>query len=190
MAIAVSIDRTQTYVLEQDRELPEHDQTVFELRTLTARAKTKILDTTTFGRDEDGLGEAMPLLGQSALIACSYGIAGWTNLRTADGTVVEPKFIGGGGRDRRLSDESMDAIAPFLLELSGAVTSMNNLDEEDEGKSEGSPASPAVSKVVGEGEMGTGSSESSSPSSSPATAEGLPLNPAAVHVPTAVALAQ
>lgn len=140
MAIATRVGQVKSYVLREDRVAPESEQTVFQLRTLSARVKAMIEDSMVQGdmtAGEDGVATKMKIAspGTGSYTAVRYGVTGWSNLKDHEGNVVEPVFVDGDFGLKILSNDSMDRISGFIGELFGAVMRLNRLDDEAEGES-------------------------------------------------------
>lgn len=133
MPIARTTATTWRYVLRCDRELPTDRQTVFTLRALTAQQRLALHDLP--HRDADG--GINPQVGSMQRAVVRMGLAGWSNLKTADGAVVDPVVV---RRDTEAGLEVRDAVAwsslnaldlEHLVELAEAILAGNTLTEGD-----------------------------------------------------------
>lgn len=91
MTIAIDPNALIDYVSKADRQLPEDEQTVWQLRplTLTARAKVQnMLSSLTADRQIQNLGYN-PKTGDVRLQALEYSLAGCRNFRDSSGTEIE-----------------------------------------------------------------------------------------------------
>ncbi len=124
MPIAVDPSKTWEYVLLADQELPPEQQTVFELKTLSARELAAIQDGATKG-NVDGTLEFKS--GTQTLRILDLGVSGWRNFRDAQG--AEVAFRENNGKPR---PENWDCLRPeWRRELANAVTEQNRLTEEE-----------------------------------------------------------
>lgn len=127
---------TRSYVLQEDREKPEAEQTIFHLRLMKARAKMKIMDSIVgFEDGEASIGDA----GSALYDACRYGIDRWDNLKDENGedVLIRTRRI---GNDKTVTDESLDLIGSHIAELGTQVMIFNRLtgtEEDAEGNAEG-----------------------------------------------------
>lgn len=110
------------YVLEDERDLPVEEQTVWLLRPLTYREREEIER----GSMVEFSGEHSVLLrGERHVYArkiLDRGLEGWRNFRDADGKDVLFMKV-----NKALSEETLDAIKPYAIELSNAVTESSEL---------------------------------------------------------------
>jgi hypothetical protein len=134
MPVARNVTDSFTYVLKEDRALPEAQRSTFHLRTLTTRMHGRLRKL-----DLADISEATLRL----------GVAGWDNFNDADGAPVECKHERTARAGDRLADvgllleegaqvlsvESLNRIpARFLDELTMAVLRGNALTDDDVGK--------------------------------------------------------
>ncbi len=118
MPIALDPKSTFTYTLEDDRQLPEGQQTVFTLRGLTVAEEASVSDSmilATPGADEMSL-----RAGTHQLTVLRHGLRGWSNFMDADGKEVV--FEVGKGHPRHVTDACLDRLLPkHRQELSNAI---------------------------------------------------------------------
>jgi len=119
MAIAVDPHRSVRYVLKEDRELPEDQQTVFLLRALSARELAQV---------EDGMSVVTPggdvriATGSQSLRTLDLGLTGWENFLTPDGKLVP--------FDGNAKASNWDYLRPsWRRELSNAILDQTRLTE-------------------------------------------------------------
>ncbi len=137
MPIAVDPGKTFDYVLECDRTLPAEEQTVFEIKVLSARELADIEDKAT--KFVDGGLEFRT--GSQVLKILELGVKGWKNFRGRDG--AEISFRDNNGRPR---PENWDLLRPeWRRELSNAVTEQNRVTEAERKNSPSSPPSSSGS---------------------------------------------
>jgi hypothetical protein len=136
MAIAHRRDQTKPFILKCDEQEPRERQTVFMLRSVSARAKAKMGDSML--KLESNVGSVQ--IGSGQYAAVQLGIAGWSNFKDVNGADVKPEFMSIDGVPA-LTDVSMDRIVQYIPELAQAVWEFNNLSEQDQGNS-GSPSAP------------------------------------------------
>jgi hypothetical protein len=128
---AVSTSSVRNYVPLCDRDLPSEDQTVFELKTLSAK-EDAVLDNL-IGSVQDG---GMNLrIGDQNLAALHIGLVGVSNFQ--DETGKDVKIV----RDRNtqiygfvnpIKDEVLSLIPKEIrLELARAIINGKELDEEE-----------------------------------------------------------
>lgn len=88
MAIAINPRDLIRYVLVADRDLPLEQQTTFLLRPLT-NVQRKLVEDGSLVMDKGG--SVLPRVGSVKLDILRAGLAGWENLRDAEGSEVECK---------------------------------------------------------------------------------------------------
>ena len=142
--IAARVGQLSDYILLAERDLDAGEQTPFQLRSLSAAARAKVQDSMVGFNEEHEATLQCP--GTGMLIACKYGIAGWKNMKDDDGKDVEIKWT-------RTPDgpvllrASLDVLADQIMELGGAVVTLNKMDTDEEtektsGNVPDSPSSP------------------------------------------------
>jgi hypothetical protein len=86
MVIARSVNEVFNYVCKAERELPQDQRTVFHLRPLSAFVGMALENLNEASSD----GSRVQLrIGDQKKVALLAGLAGWDNLRNAQGEVVE-----------------------------------------------------------------------------------------------------
>lgn len=134
--IGERVGQVVEWVHPGDRELPAHEQTVFLLRTLSAKTMMAIMDVG-IRLGENGM-PALGSLGTAAYQACKHGIAGWRNLRDREGNEI-PCRTQRLGRESVVSDDSLDCIRSVVQDVGAAIFNLNMLDGADRGNSPSSP---------------------------------------------------
>lgn len=133
MVIATDPARAWKYVLKADRELPEEQQTVWNMRTLSQRAMMRIVDRLRFdiSADEATVGG----IGTQSLEIVRDGLTGWEHLCDTGGQEVPAELRGG-----VLSDACLSRVPSMcILELAIEIERGGTLQTEDVEKSEPSP---------------------------------------------------
>jgi len=142
MAVATRVGRTERYILREDRNSPEDQQTVFHLKQLNARVRSMIQDDSFDVSVTDEDGEVRARFGSTLYNAVRFGVEGFDNLRDPDNPsqCVECKKMRWRGQDA-LDGETMDYLAGFINELGSRIIALNKIDQDDEGNSRSSPGS-------------------------------------------------
>lgn len=132
MAVA-RIQQEFDYVLEEERELPPEQQTIWHLRGLNYSTYRDVMRThlkLTDGGDQlidiDKLGVAEKVL--------NYGLRGWTRFRNAEGVEMECVRC----KDGMLAPQTMDLLVDVAVELSNAITERSTA-QKDHAKNSSSP---------------------------------------------------
>jgi hypothetical protein len=126
MPIALDPKATFTYILEDDRKLPEEDQTVFTLRGLTVAEEAKVADSMI--SSIPGQEELSFRSGTHQLTVLRHGLRGWENFKDADGKNVS--FDTGRGNPRHVTDECLDRMLPrHRQELVGVILERGSITE-------------------------------------------------------------
>jgi hypothetical protein len=181
--IAASIDKTQDYVLEEERDAegnPAPGATIFHLRTMSADQRAAVEDKLVQGAEDTAGVNVNVRQAAQATEAVRYGIGGWSNMVDEAGNAVEPRFKAK-GRTQALHDESLDRLVYVLDELAGAAMRFNKLTEDEAGNSASSPSSPSAATSP--------TTRSSRSSSDAPNAKAGQDAPAATHVGDATAAA-
>lgn len=122
MVIAIDPSKTFDYVLLCDRANPPEEQTVFQLRVLSARELAEIEDGAI---RSDREGKLEYLSGSQTIRILNYGLRGWRNFRDAAGNEVP--FRENNGKPR---GENWDCLLPeWRRELANAITEQNRISE-------------------------------------------------------------
>jgi hypothetical protein len=128
MPIALDPRATFDYVLQEDRELPEEQQTVFELRSLTVSEEARVADSmiaSVPGQDEMSIKSGSY---QLQILRC--GLRGWRNFKTTAGT--DAQFDVTKGNPRHVTDECLDRLSSAnRTELTNAITEHSSVSEEE-----------------------------------------------------------
>ena len=120
MAIALTL-KEQEYVLEADKKLEEKQQTVFIIRTLSAKENTEFVDKIYLSSNKKkDIG-----ITQLSIDMVKIGLVGWKNLLDENGNDV--KFSDD-------VDKNIDAIYPYVFELSSAIKEMSDIPEQTKKK--------------------------------------------------------
>lgn len=108
MPIALDPKSTFPFVLKEDRELPEEQRTVFQLRGLTVSEEAQVSDSMLMAHS--GSDEVAFRAGTHQLTVLRYGLKGWENFLDAEGQPVE--FETTKGHPRVVTDELLDRLLP------------------------------------------------------------------------------
>jgi hypothetical protein len=128
MPIALDPKATFTYVLEDDRKLPEEEQTAFTLRGLTVAEEAKVADSMI--SSIPGQEELSFRSGTHQLTVLRHGLRSWANLLDANGKEVA--FETGRGSPRHVTDDCLDRILPrHRQELVGVILERGSISEEE-----------------------------------------------------------
>ena len=118
MPIALDPKSTFPYVLEEDRDLPEDQQTVFQLRGLTVSEEAQVSDSMLLAHS--GSDEVAFRAGTQQLTVLRFGLKGWEKFHTAEGEEV--KFEVTKGHPKHVTDACLDRLLPkHRQELMNAV---------------------------------------------------------------------
>jgi hypothetical protein len=128
MPIALDPKATYEYVLEEDRKLPEEEQTVFTLRGLTVAEEARVADNMI--ASIPGQEEFAFRSGTHQLTVLRFGLRGWSNFKSATGSEVT--FDIGRGNPRQVTDEALDRLLPrHRQELVGAIMDRGSVTESE-----------------------------------------------------------
>lgn len=128
MPIALDPKATFSYVLEDDRKLPEAEQTVFTLRGLTVAEEAKVADSMI--SSIPGQEELSFRSGTHQLTVLRHGLRGWSNFKNADSKDI--LFEANKGNPRWVTDECLDRLLPkHRQELVGVVLERGSVTEEE-----------------------------------------------------------
>lgn len=120
MAIAVDPERTFDYVLQEERDLPIEQQTVWKIKVLTARELAEIEDNTS-RIDKEGVLQVRH--GSVVLNTLRKGLRGWENFQDAQGNPVPFRDNNGVPRE-----DNFDRMRPaWRREICNAITEQNRL---------------------------------------------------------------
>jgi len=111
------------YVLKADRDLPAEERTTFRLRPLTFREREDISTTEAIDAGE-GTKIAINRFTITRKIL-NYGLVGWKNLLSFQGTPLEFARTNG-----VLSDTTLDSIQDCATEIANAITERSQVDKE------------------------------------------------------------
>lgn len=129
MAIAVDPARTFDYVLQCDRELPKEQQTVFQLKVLTAKELAQIEDNAVVIDKEEKIAVNS---GSTVLKTLRVGLQAWENFKDANGNPVMFQRKAG-----IVCYENFDRLRPeWRRELANAITEQTRLTEDQVKNSE------------------------------------------------------
>ena len=118
MPIALDPKATFTYVLEDDRTLPEEERTVFTLRGLTVAEEARV--AASMISSIPGQEELSFRSGTHQLTVLRHGLRGWSQF--VDGTGKDVPFITGKGSPRCVTDDCLDRMLPsHRQELCGVI---------------------------------------------------------------------
>jgi|TARA_A100000172_G_scaffold17068_1_gene9347 hypothetical protein len=128
MPIALDPKATFTYVLEDDRSLPEEQRTVFTLRGLTVAEEAKVADSMI--SSIPGQEELSFRSGTHQLTVLRHGLRGWSNFKNAEG--IDIPFETARGNPRHVTDECLDRILPrHRQEIVSVVMERGAVTEEE-----------------------------------------------------------
>jgi hypothetical protein len=119
------------YVLEEERDLPESQQTRFHLDDLREKERVRIMDALQIQIGDGGGEGTIGGVGQRVYIACKAGLKGWANLSDEKGAAVDCPVDAKG----IVTDEAL-AMLPWEAkrELMDAILEDTFVSEEDKGK--------------------------------------------------------
>ena len=148
MAIAINPDDERVYILKDDRKLPKDEQTMFYLRTLTARDYYRLKD--------GALEVRAPIRNASETRTVFHtgtqeqeillkGLIRWENLKDARGNeLVYPD-----GRDNDARLKALSYLRPnWRKEISEVILADSDVTEQDEGNFASQPGSPAIGMAL------------------------------------------
>jgi hypothetical protein len=128
MPIALDPKSTFPYVLQCDRDLPEDEQTVFELRGLTVAEEAAVSDSMILAHG--GTDELSFRAGTHQLTILRHGLRGWQRFNGANGEPVEFELTK--GHPRNVTDGCLDRLDPkHRQELSNAIMERGNITAEE-----------------------------------------------------------
>lgn len=128
MPIALDPKATFTYVLEDDRKLPQEEQTAFTLRGLTVAEEAKVADSMI--SSIPGQEELSFRSGTHQLTVLRHGLRGWSNFLDPSGKEVP--FETGKGSPRFVTDASLDRMFPrHRQELVGVILDRGSVTESE-----------------------------------------------------------
>jgi hypothetical protein len=148
MAIAINPDDERVYILREDRGLPKDEQTMFFLRTLTARDYYRLKD--------GALEVRAPIRNASETRTVFHtgtqeqeillkGLVRWENLK--DGHGNELTYPDGRDSDAKL--KALSYLRPnWRKEISEVILADSDLTEQDEGNFASQPGSPAAGTAL------------------------------------------
>jgi hypothetical protein len=116
--------RTWEYILRDDQELPEDDQTVWTLQPLSHRAMAEMADAQTQEVGDAGKIHVYMMLGTRRRIALRYGLKSVANFTDESGQEVSFE-AGAPVPDSfldRLEDSWLDELAAQILRSGGPMT--------------------------------------------------------------------
>ncbi len=118
--ITVSTKKIHEYVLKDDRQLPETDQPVFHIRTLTASKFSKVIAL--FEKLQADKSGGLEKVNATVSEILRVSLKRWDNLRDDDGQPVEFKY------DE--VEKILDCLSlPEIYELIEQVLNVNGLSE-------------------------------------------------------------
>lgn len=128
MPIAIDPNATVDYILECDRKKEKEDQTVFELRWLTAQELARLEDgSLTSIMSKENRPEFQIHSGSMQIKTLQIGLVGWRNFRDKDGNEIDFKQ-----RNDQCAKENLDYLHPqWRRELVEAITEMNQITEDE-----------------------------------------------------------
>ena len=128
MPIALDPKATFDFVLEDDRNLPEDDQTVFTLRGLTVAEEARVADSMI--SSIPGQEELSFRSGTHQLTVLRFGLCGWSGFK--DGNGQEVRFETARGNPRHITDECLDRLlSRHRADLVSAILERGTVTEEE-----------------------------------------------------------
>tara|TARA_R110002012_G_scaffold313109_4_gene524430 strand:- start:1385 stop:1780 length:396 start_codon:yes stop_codon:yes gene_type:complete len=126
--IALDPKSTFTYVLADDRQLPEEDQTRFELRGLTVSEEAAVSDSMILA--QSGMDELSFRAGTHQLTVLRKGLRDWANFKDAEG--AEIPFKRQKGHPPCVTDECLDRLLPrHRQEIMNAILERGSVSTEE-----------------------------------------------------------
>jgi hypothetical protein len=136
MVLPVNPQQDYKFVCEDDRKLPEAEQTIFTVRPLTAKEEAHVTDAFLDLDLASGVPTAKSRIGARTIAILNLGLVGWQNF-PPDEEKDLPFRAKGEGTRRVVADKSLSRIPPNVrTELANAITDGLGLNEEREGNSE------------------------------------------------------
>lgn len=141
MAKPFNIGEVRPYILDQDRNAPPEQQTVFQLGVVDSALHSYLWDSNTYVKDEEG--QTKPVIQVRAFSklrdTVKFCLKGWENF----GEIVFDKKIHTqsygapipslNGKPREgLTDRTLDLLKPYINELASAIEKEATLSEQDE----------------------------------------------------------
>tara|TARA_Y100000310_G_scaffold329497_1_gene399476 strand:+ start:109 stop:501 length:393 start_codon:yes stop_codon:yes gene_type:complete len=128
MPIALDPKATFTHVLEDDRKLPEGEQTMFTLRGLTVSEEAKVADSMI--ASIPGQEELSFRSGTHQLTVLRYGLRDWSNFIDSNGKAVS--YDATKGNPRHVTNECLDRLLPrHRQELVGVILERGAVTEKE-----------------------------------------------------------
>jgi hypothetical protein len=87
MAVAIT-KKSSEYILDQDKELDKLEQTIFNIKPLSAKQYAKIQDTMKLSRADNGETN-IENIGSYTYDVLVYGLEGWSNFKDETGNQVK-----------------------------------------------------------------------------------------------------
>lgn len=126
--IALDPKSTFTYVLTDDRGLPESGQTRFELRGLTVSEEAAVSDSMILA--QSGMDELSFRAGTHQLTVLRKGLRGWDNFKDSEGEDI--LFDRQKGHPTCVTDECLDRLLPkHRQEIMNAILERGSVSTEE-----------------------------------------------------------
>lgn len=128
MPIALDPKSTFPYILKSDRDLPEGERTVFDLRGLTVAEEASVSDSMILAHS--GSDELAFRAGTHQLTVLRFGLRGWA--RFLDSSGAEVAFEQNKAHPRHISDTCLDRLSPKdRQELMSAIMERGEIGAEE-----------------------------------------------------------
>ena len=128
MPIALDPKATFSYILEDDRNAPEGEATVFELRGLSVAEEARVADSMI--SSIPGQEELAFRSGTHQLTVLRAGLRGWENFLSAEGNAIP--FERTKGNPRHVTDDCLDRLSSrHRTELVGGILERGSVTEQE-----------------------------------------------------------
>lgn len=115
------------YILERERDLPEAEQTVFQLKILGWRESRELERIPFYRRRGKSLEADTAAVYERAL---AFGLLGWRNFLDDHGEPVEFEDMTANG-NRKIPEHILDLLAPYAKELVDAITERADVSRDE-----------------------------------------------------------
>ena len=120
------------FIAEDDRELPAEQQTVFLIRSLSARQQADVQNNSiTVSNQGGGDMDTEVKTGEWAISVLNYGLTGWENFPPGEDKDL-PFRANGAGQKRKVSDDTLSRIPTGVRsELAAAIWDGTDLADKE-----------------------------------------------------------